>query len=96
MVHNSFEHHHTLVVVNTSGKTRSVQARLSDLGLDFEKELFDNIGARAILPPQKNDHITLEIQPYGRLWIKNTRLEINRELLVELASDDDMKAALIA
>jgi hypothetical protein len=96
LVHNSFEHHHTLVVVNTSGKSQSAQARLSDFGLDFHKELFDNISARTSPHPQKDDHITLEIEPYGRLWIKNARVEIKREIQVEVGSDDEMKAALIA
>jgi hypothetical protein len=94
LIHNSFQHHHTLVVVNTSGKRQSVQARLSNFGLDFHQKLFDNISAETIPHSQKNDHIALDIKPYGRLWIKNVRVEIKGEMQVEVGSDDDMKGYL--
>ncbi|MBC8246145.1 MAG: hypothetical protein H8E81_01040, partial [Deltaproteobacteria bacterium] len=94
LVHNSFQHHNTLIIVNTSEEAKTVQIRLSDFGLDSKRDLFDNITAKTIPNFQKGEKITLEIKPYDRLWIKNAWVEIMPGMQVDVGTDEEMKAAL--
>ncbi len=94
LVHNSFQHQNTLIIVSTSGEAKPVQIRLSDFGLDSKKDLFDNITLNTIPNSQKDDHITLEIKPYDRFWIKNELVEVIPGMQVDVGTEEDMKAAL--
>ena len=94
LVHNSFQHHTTLIIVNTSGEAKSVQIRLSDFGLDSKKDLFDNITAKTIPNFRKGEKIVLDIKPYDRFWIKNELVEIIPGMQVDVGTEEDMQAAL--
>jgi len=94
MVHNCCQNHHTLVIVNTSDKTQQIQTKLSDFGLHSRNNVFDNIAAKIILQPPKNDAIVLQVGPFDRLWLKNYKVEIDPGLLVEVGSEEDMKRDL--
>jgi len=94
LIHNSFQHQNTLIIVNTSGEDKPVQIRLSDFGLDSKTDLFDNITLNTIPNSQENETITLEIKPYDRFWIKNERVEIVPGMQVDVGTEEDMKAAL--
>jgi len=94
LAHNSFQHHNTLIIVNTSEEAKTVQIRLSDFGLDSKKDLFDNNTPKTISNFQKGEKITLEIKPYDRLWIKNEWVEIIPGMQVDVGTDEEMKAAL--
>jgi len=95
IVHNSYQNHHTLIVVNTAGEAEQVQIQLPAYGLQIRKDLVDNITGRIISGPFGKDKITLELRPFERLWLKNTQVEIARDLLVEVGSEEDMQTALI-
>ena len=94
LVHTSYQHHNTLIIVNTSGEVKPVQIRLSDFGLDSKKDLFENITLSTIPNSQKDDLITIEIKPYDRLWIKNELVEIAPGMQVDVGTEKEMIAAL--
>ncbi len=94
VIHNSYKNHNTLVVVNTACKTNEVQIHLCDYGLDGQKNLIDNITGVPISNHFKKDTIKLEMKPYRRYWIKNEKVEIAQDLLVEVGAEEAMKAAL--
>jgi hypothetical protein len=93
-VHNFHRQHNTLVIVNTSGESRQVRIRLSDYGLEPQKDLIDNITGAKISDGGKDERITLEITAYGRFWIKHEMVEIARGMRVDVGTEADMKAAL--
>ena len=94
LVHTSFQHHNTLIVVNTSNEGKSIPIQLPDFDLDPQEDLFENITGKTIPNPQKSDQLTLEIEPYHRLWIKNEPVAIDPAIRVAVGTDAEMKAAL--
>jgi hypothetical protein len=94
MLHNHYDNHNTLVIINTSGKNVQVQIRLSAFRLDRQKNLVNNFTAAVIPNPAGEDAITMEIKPFDRFWIKNEKVEISQELWVEVGSEEEMTTAL--
>ncbi len=94
LVYNFYQHHNTLVMVNTCGEPKQIRFRLSDYGMDAQKDLIDNLTGVKIPNPMEDDHITLEIKPYGRFWVKHELIEIAREMQVGMGTEEDMKVAL--
>ncbi len=94
IIHNSYRNNHTLIIVNTDSETKQVQIQISDHGLGSQKELINNITGMALTNHLKNDTITLEIRPFDRFWIKNEKVEIAQDLLVEVGSEEDMNIVL--
>jgi len=94
IIHNAYEHNHTLAIVNTGNKTTRVRIQISDFGLDSQRDLIDNITGMVIPHHLKNDTITLEIKPFGRFWIKNEKVNIARKLLVGVGSEEEMSLTL--
>jgi len=94
IVHNSYEDHHSLIVVNTAGETKQVQIQPAAYGMHSRKDLVDNITGRVISNPLSNDSTTLQLGPFDRLWLKNTQVEIAQGLLVEVGSEEDMNRNL--
>ena len=62
--------------------------------MDAQKDLIDNLTGVKIPNPMEDDHIKLEIKPYGRFWVKHELIEIPRELKVDLETEKAMKASL--
>lgn len=94
IIHNSYKDHNTLVVINIACVTHEVQIHLSDYGLSDQENLIDNISGMPILNHLQKDTIRLEIKPYGRFWIKNEKVEIAMDSLVEVGPEDAMNTAL--
>ncbi len=94
IIHNSYKNHNTLVVINVAGVSHKVQIHLPAYGLEGKQNLIDNIAGMPIPNPLKKETIELEIEPYGRFWIKNNTVEIEQDLLVAVGSEKDMTMAL--
>jgi hypothetical protein len=94
LVHNFFEDHHTLVIVNTSEKAERVPIHLPDYGLDHSRDLIDNITAVPVSRNSGGKKITLETKPFDRYWIKNKAVAIDQGLRVDAGTEADMYAAL--
>lgn len=93
-VHNFYEDHHTLIIVNTSEKTAKVQIHLPDYGLGQSEILMDNITAAPVPGNSANKEITLEIEPFDRYWIKNKIVAMDQGLQVDAGTEADMYAIL--
>jgi len=90
----SHRNHHTLVLVNVSGKDVSIDIRLSDYHLDHDKSLMNQITRKDIPNSAHLPVIRLTLSPFDRYWIKNRRIEVN-QLFHELPyHEDEMKKAL--
>ncbi len=95
IVHNFCQSHHTLIVVNTAAAAQQIQVPLSHGGLDGRQDVVDNITGRVWPGTFDQDLLVLELEPFDRLWLKNERVEIPRELLVEVASEESMHTSLL-
>jgi len=87
LVHNSRRHHHTLVVVNTGDKDCRITIDPADYGLDNGEDLVDHIRGKRLPGTPGAGNITLEIEPFGRLWLKTTLIDIDERLLVQVGPE---------
>jgi hypothetical protein len=93
-VHNFYEDHHTLIIVNTSEKTAKVQIHLPDCGLGQSEHLVDNITGMPVPRPSGSEKITLDIKPFDRYWIKNIAVTIDQGLQLKVGTEAEMYVAL--
>jgi len=94
ILHNSFQNNHTLIIVNSSNTTGQAQIRLSDYSLESQKDLVDHISGVIIPNRPGKKTITLEIKPFDRFWIKNKKVEVDQDLLIEVGSEKEMRIVL--
>jgi len=88
LVHNFRDSDHTLVVVNTGDKNRRITFEPADYGLDSGEDLFDQITGKRLPGTRTAGNITLEIEPFGRLWLKTTSVDIDEKLLVRVGPEE--------
>lgn len=83
MVHCSADVH-TLVAVNLSSCRETVIIDPGKFGFSLNRALFDNIGDR-VVAPVPGDRVSLELGPFGRLWLTDEKIDIPVERLVLLS-----------
>ena len=83
MVHCSADVH-TLVAVNLTPHRETVTLDPVKFGLSRNRALFDNIGGR-VAAAVPGDSVSLELGPFGRIWLTDEKIDIAVELLVPLA-----------
>ncbi len=79
VVHNSYENHHTLIIVNVGQNSEQIRLYPESFGFSRSPDLFDNIKGRAIpLDPEGNLSIT--VQPFQRMWLTKEKLDLPPDL----------------
>ncbi len=74
---------HTLVAVNLSAHRETVTIDPQKFGLTPNRALFDNIGSRSV-ESGPGGIVLLELEPFGRLWLTDEKIDIPTELRVPL------------
>jgi hypothetical protein len=93
-VHNQCQQHHTLVMVNLSDRIQQVTINLQPYGLDPRQGLFEHFTATVLSDKSATEPLRLELNPFGRFWIKNKQVKVASEKLVKVGSSSEMAAAL--
>ncbi len=75
---------YTLVAVNLSENRETVTIDPAKFGFTPHRALFDNIGGRSVVP-DADGTVSLELGPFGRLWLTAEKIDIPTELLVPLS-----------
>ncbi len=86
VVHNCCHDRHTVVVVNTGGKTEKIAIKLPDFGLDNQQAILDNITRAVVHRGGPEASLALELKPFDRCWLKNEPVIINPDMLVDTSS----------
>ena len=80
VIHNSYNEHHTLIIVNVKESRETVSVDLGAYGLHESLSFFDNIEGR-IIPAASDGKLYLSVQPYQSMWLTRKKVEISSELL---------------
>ncbi len=74
---------HTLVIVNLTQHRSAVTIDPAKFGFTPNRALFDNIYGRPVAPGAGGS-VSLELEPFGRLWLTDEKIDIPVERLVPL------------
>jgi hypothetical protein len=80
LIHNYYNEHHTLVIVNVKQSSETIMIDLGACGLHGSLSLFDNLEGR-IVHTAKDGKLYLSVQPYQSMWLTRKKVEIPSELL---------------
>ncbi|MCK5784857.1 MAG: hypothetical protein KAH06_10435, partial [Desulfobacterales bacterium] len=80
-IHNHCGNDHTISLINTSGKIENISIDLASKNLALPETLMDHFTQKPI--PVKDKKIMMELFPYQRSWLKEKKVEISREKLIE-------------
>ena len=94
LVHATCRNHHSLVVVNTGSETETVRVRRSDYGFEGQAPLLDNLTGTPIENGRGGGDLLFQLNPFGRFWIKRSRVEIAEKRLQAVGSEAQMAASL--
>ncbi|MDA3896744.1 MAG: hypothetical protein PF482_11435, partial [Desulfobacteraceae bacterium] len=80
-IHNHCGNDHTITLINTAGKIESISIDLSSKNLALPETLMDHFTQQIF--NIKDSMLTLALSPYQRLWMKEEKVEIPKEKLIE-------------
>jgi len=80
LIHNSYNEHHTLIIVNVKQSRKVITIDLGACGLHGSRFLFDNIEGR-IVQTATDGKLYLPVQPYQGMWLTRKKVEMPSELL---------------
>jgi len=80
-IHNHCNTEHTFAVINTSGPHEKISINLSVIDQALPETVMDHFSQQTL--NIKDGMLTLAVSPYQRLWLKEKRVEVPREKLIE-------------
>jgi len=83
VIHNFYNDHHTLVIVNIGQSLEEITIDSDTFGLPGRQPLFDNISCHSV-QPGADEKLTITLQPYQRMWLTTERIEIPSDYCANL------------
>ena len=80
-IHNHCGKHRTFALISTSGENQTISIDLSSKDLALPETFMDHFSQQTI--NIKDSMLPLVLSPYQRLWLKEEKVEIPREKLIE-------------